>query len=328
MSSEPNISVKNLTQHYKVHQKQEGLKGSLKGLVHREYTTVKAVDGVSFDIRPGELVGFIGPNGAGKTTTLKMLSGLLYPTSGSVHVLGFKPYERKEAFLKQISFVMGQKNQLWWDIPAIESFNLNRDIYEVPENEYRKILDELVDLLELKDVLHQQVRRLSLGQRMKCELVAALVYTPKILFLDEPTLGLDVVVQKKIREFVKIYNERHNATVMLTSHYMDDVKEVCDRVIMIDEGKVLFDGKLDKLIRKYADNKTLALVFGGKVEAADLEKYGKVVAFSYPKATLSVPGNQTSKVAADLLTKFKVADLNINEPRLEDVIRILFEHRR
>lgn len=322
--SNPIISVKKLARYYDVAQKQEGLKGSLKALVRREVKTVKAVDGVSFDIQPGELVGFIGPNGAGKTTTLKMLSGLLHPTAGSVDVLGYKPYQRKEEFLKQISFVMGQKNQLWWDIPAIESFNLNRDIYEVPEKQYREVLDELVELLDLKDVLHQQVRRLSLGQRMKCELVAALVYTPKVLFLDEPTLGLDVVVQKKIREFIKTYNQRHNATVMLTSHYMDDVKEICDRVIMIDDGRVLFDGKLDKLIEKYASHKTLTLVFNGKVTADELKKYGEVVEFALPKVVLSVPGSQTSKVAAELLTIFSIADINIDEPRLEDVVRSLF----
>lgn len=322
--NEPIISVKDLTKHYKVHQKQEGAKGSLRSLVHREYTTVKAVDGVSFDIKPGELVGFLGPNGAGKTTTLKTLSGLLQPTSGSVNVLGYKPNERKEDFLKQISFVMGQKNQLWWDIPAIESFNLNRDIYGVPEQRYREVLDELVELLDLKDVLHQQVRRLSLGQRMKCELVAALLYTPKVLFLDEPTLGLDVIVQKKIREFIRTYNARYGATVMLTSHYMDDVKEVCDRIIMIDGGKVLFDGRLDKLIQKYATHKMLTLVFSGKAAASALKKHGELIEFTYPKAVLRVPQAQTSSIASKILTEFNVADLTIQEPQLEDVIRLLF----
>ena len=323
----PIISVKKICRYYDVAQKQEGLAGSLKALVRREVKTVKAVDGISFAIDPGELVGFIGPNGAGKTTTLKMLSGLLHPTAGTVDVLGYKPYERKEAFLKQISFVMGQKNQLWWDIPAIESFNLNRDIYEVPKQRYQEVLDELVELLDLQDILHQQVRRLSLGQRMKCELVAALVYTPKVLFLDEPTLGLDVVVQKKIREFIKTYNQRYNATVMLTSHYMDDVKEVCDRVIMIDGGKVLFDGKLDKLIETYASHKTLTLIFNKQVTANQLQKFGEISEFAYPKVVLNVPGNRTSKVAAELLTSFSIADINIDEPRLEDIVRLLFDRQ-
>lgn len=322
--SEPIISVDNLTRYYDVHRKQEGVKGSLRSLVHRDYATIKAVDGVNFDIEPGELVGFLGPNGAGKTTTLKMLSGLLHPTGGAVHVLGHTPHERKADFLKQISFVMGQKNQLWWDIPAIESFNLNRDIYEVPERRYREVLDELVELLDLKDVLHQQVRRLSLGQRMKCELVAALLYTPKVLFLDEPTLGLDVVVQKKIREFIRTYNARYGATVMLTSHYMDDVKEVCDRIILIDSGKLLFDGKLEKLIQTYATHKTLTFVLSGKATASALKQYGKIVEFTYPKVTLQVPPDQASRVASAMLANFDIADLTIQEPRLEDVIRILF----
>jgi ABC-2 type transport system ATP-binding protein len=219
---------------------------------------------------------------------------------------------------------MGQKNQLWWDIPAIESFNLNRDIYEVPRQEYREILDELVNLLDLKDVLHQQVRRLSLGQRMKCELVAALVHTPKVLFLDEPTLGLDVVTQQKIREFIKIYNKRHNATVMLTSHYMDDVKEVCDRVIIIDKGVVLFDGKINSLIQKYATHKTLGLTFAKAVSEGDIGGYGEIVQIAGPSVTLKVPAKQTSKVAAELLAEFNVTDVTISEPRLEDIVRMMF----
>lgn len=250
MKNQPIISVNLLTKDYRIHNKQEGVRGSIRALAHRDYTTVHAVNNICLNIKPGELVGFIGSNGAGKTTTLKMLSGLLYPTSGSIEVLGHTPHKRDADFLRQISFIMGQKNQLWWDIPAIESFNLNRDIYEVPEKQYRAVLDELVDLLDIKDILHQQVRHLSLGQRMKCELVAALVHTPKVLFLDEPTLGLDVVTQQKIREFIKAYNKRHNATVILTSHYMDDVKEVCDRVIIIDKGAVLFDGKISNLVLK------------------------------------------------------------------------------
>lgn len=320
----PIISVRDLTKYYQVHKKEEGLKGSLKALYRREVTTVKAVEKISFDIQPGELVGFLGPNGAGKTTTLKMLAGLLHPTSGSVNVLGYTPHERKESYLKQISFVMGQKNQLWWDLPAIESFNLNRDIYDVPVHRYREVLNELVELLDLKDLLYQQVRRLSLGQRMKCELVAALVYTPKVLFLDEPTLGLDVVMQKKIREFIKEYNRRYNATVMLTSHYMDDVQEVCDRVIMINHGQKVFDGGLNQLVHTYADYKTLHLIFNETVPRKALERYGEVKEFSLPKATLNIPRVKTSKIAAELLSKFDIQDLDINEPGLEDIIRELF----
>ncbi len=321
---EPIISVQNIRKHYQVHKKEEGLGGSLKALWKRNYTTVKAVDDISFELRAGELVGFIGPNGAGKTTTLKMLSGLLYPTAGEINILGYRPYEKKADFLKTISFVMGQKNQLWWDIPAIESFNLNKEIYEVPEKRYREVVDELIELLDLKNVIHQQVRRLSLGERMKCELVAALVYTPRVLFLDEPTLGLDVVMQKKIREFIKTYNKKYGATVILTSHYMDDVEEICDRIIMIDHGKLMFDGAIAKLVETYANYKTLIVVFNSRVERGDLERLGEVKEFEYPRAVISVPREKTSSVAAELLQKFNIDDLNINEPELEDIIRGLF----
>lgn len=323
MKSQPIISVENLSKEYKTHRKEEGVKGSLKALVRREYTTISAVQNVSFDIRPGELVGFIGSNGAGKTTTLKMLSGLLEPTDGSVQVLGHRPADRKADYLKQISFVMGQKNQLLWDIPAIDSFNLNRDIYEVPETRYKEVLDELVELLDLKDILHTQVRRLSLGQRMKCELVAALIHTPKVLFLDEPTLGLDVVVQQKIREFIKAYNKRYGATVMLTSHYMDDVKEICERVIIIDHGKVLFDSKIDKLIRQHATHKTLTLTLTGPAQRKAFIDYGDVIELAGPSVTLKVPASKTSQIAAELLANFKVTDIAISEPRLEDIVREL-----
>jgi len=233
-----------------VHQKEPGLRGSFKSLFNRKYYDVKAVDGVSLNIEEGELIGFIGPNGAGKTTTLKVLSGLLYPTSGAVSVLGYTPWERKPEFQKQFSLVMGQKNQLWWDLPAMESFILNKEIYEVPDIQYKKTLDELVELLDVKDFLKIQVRKLSLGQRMKMELIAALIHSPKILFLDEPTIGLDVVMQKKMRDFIKEYNKKYNATIILTSHYMDDVKELCNRVVIIDKGRILFDGALDEIIKK------------------------------------------------------------------------------
>lgn len=318
------ISVSKLKKYYKVHQKEPGLAGSLKSLVSRKYYDVKAVDGVSFEIEEGELIGFIGPNGAGKTTTLKVLSGLLYPTSGAVSVLGFVPWERKPAFQKQFSLVMGQKNQLWWDLPAIESFILNKEIYEVPDDQYKKTLGELVDLLEVKDYLKVQVRKLSLGQRMKMELIAALIHSPKILFLDEPTIGLDVVMQKKMRDFVKEYNKRFNATVILTSHYMDDVKELCKRVVIIDKGKILFDGALEEIIRKFANHKLLTVVFSKNVEASDLKRIGQVKEFDFPKVLISVKRSSASLAAAELLQNFPVADINIEEPQIEDIIREVF----
>jgi ABC-2 type transport system ATP-binding protein len=318
------IRVENLSKNFKVHLKKEGLWGSIKSLVSREYKTIEAVKDVSFEIAQGEMVGFIGPNGAGKTTTLKMLSGLLYPTSGDVEVLGFVPHKRKEDFLKQISLVMGQKNQLWWDLPAIETFNLNKEIYEVPKDVYKSVLDELVEMLELEDVISQQVRKLSLGQRMKCELVASLLHSPRVLFLDEPTIGLDVVMQKKIREFIKSYNKKYNASVMLTSHYMDDVKEVCKRIIIINKGQIFYDGNIEELIHKYADYKLLIPIFNQKVDPEKLRFFGDVVEFGAHSAVLKVERAKTSQIAAKLLETYDIDDLNINEPELEDIIRTIF----
>jgi ABC-2 type transport system ATP-binding protein len=318
------IRVKNLVKYYRVHQKEPGLTGSIKSLVSRRYEDVKAVDNISFQIGGGELVGFIGPNGAGKTTTLKVLSGLLYPTRGSVSVLGYTPWERQADYLKQMSLVMGQKNQLWWDLPAMETFILNREIYEVPKGQFDKTLDELADLLEVKDILKVQVRKLSLGQRMKCELIAALLHRPQVLFLDEPTIGLDVVMQKKVRDFVKEYNRRYQATVLLTSHYMEDVKELCRRVIIIDHGKIVFDGALQEIVERYVDHKLLKVVFAKDIDAKKLESVGKVKEFSFPKAVLAVPRGEASQAAAKLLELFAVEDLNIEEPRIEDVVREVF----
>lgn len=320
------ISVSHLSKYYQIHQKEAGFVGSLKSLVNRKYYNAKAVEDISFSIEEGELIGFIGPNGAGKTTTLKCLSGLLYPTAGEVKVLGYTPFERKHAFLKQISLVMGQKNQLWWDLPAIDSFLLNKEIYEISDKQYKDTLDDLVDLLDVRDILQVQVRKLSLGQRMKCELIAALIHRPKVLFLDEPTIGLDVVMQQKLRDFVKTYNKRYNATILLTSHYMKDVEQLCDRVIIIDHGKVLYDGKLESIVKKYATNKAISVVFAKPVSKSDIAKLGKLVELDGTKAIISVPRAQSSKVAAYLLEKFSVDDLNIEEPNIEEIIRDVFSH--
>lgn len=319
------IEVKDLTKHYRVHQKEPGLKGSLKSLVKRKYEIVKAVQQINFSIGKGELVGFIGPNGAGKTTTLKMLSGLLYPTSGQIKVLGFTPWDRDHRYLKQMSLVMGQKNQLWWDLPAEESFILNREIYEVPERKYEKTLDELVELLDIRDILNIQVRKLSLGQRMKCELVAALLHSPKVLFLDEPTIGLDVVMQKAMRDFITEYNQRFKSTIILTSHYMEDVKKLAERVIIIDRGRILFDGKLQNVIDRYARNKIISLVLSSKVELKRLAKFGRVREFKFPRVVLNVPRAKASHIAARMLEKLSIADINIEEPPIEAIIREVFE---
>ena len=318
------INAKNLSKNYKIHKKEEGLKGSIKALFKRKYNTLKAVQSVNLQIKQGEIVGFIGPNGAGKTTTLKMLSGLLYPTKGSVKVLGYTPFDKKHSFLKQISLVMGQKNQLFWDLPAIETFNLNKEIYEIPNKQYKQILDELVEMLDLKDILHQQVRKLSLGQRMKCELVASILHTPKVLFLDEPTIGLDVVVQKKLRAFIKLYNKKYNSTIILTSHYMGDIKELCERVVVINNGKIGYDGKLDTLIKKYATTKNITLVFDKAVKRELVDKYGKVLDFDPLKVTFEINREDIPKVASKLLKDLPVDDLDIQETPIEDIIERVF----
>jgi len=318
------IKLKNLRKHYKVFEKEPGFMGSIRSLVKRKHRLVKAVDGVSFEIDEGELVGFIGPNGAGKTTTLKVLSGLLYPSSGAVSVLGYIPSERKTVYQKQFSLIMGQKNQLWWDLPAMESFILNKEIYEVPDRDFRETVGGLAELLEVEDILKVQVRKLSLGQRMKCELIAALIHSPKILFLDEPTIGLDVVMQKKMRDFIREYNRQKRATILLTSHYMDDVKELCKRVIIIDRGKILFDGDLLEIIERYADHKLLTVVFAKKIDEKKLVKIGELKEYNFPRAVISVKRSAASVAAAELLQEYPVADLNIEEERIEDIIREVF----
>ncbi|MBL7078527.1 ATP-binding cassette domain-containing protein [Candidatus Shapirobacteria bacterium] len=318
------VQVTNLRKYYQVFKKQPGLSGSIKSLFKRRYETVKAVDKISFQIGKGELIGFIGPNGAGKTTTLKCLSGLLYPDGGEISVLGFIPWERKKEYLKQISFVMGQKNQLWWDLPALETFNLNREIYEIDKIKFDKTLNELVNLLEVKDLLKIQVRKLSLGQRMKCELIAALLHQPKVLFLDEPTIGLDVVMQKKIRDFIKEYNQRYQANIILTSHYMGDVKELAKRVIIIDKGRIIFDGLLEEIIKKFANHKLISVVFSKKVEKKDLKGLGRIKSFEPLKADILVKRKLASFAAAEMLQRLPIEDVNITEPSIEDIIRELF----
>lgn len=318
------IQVKNLKKYYKIHQKEEGLAGSFKALFSRKYYDAKAVDDISFSLEEGELVGFIGPNGAGKTTTLKCLAGLLYPSSGEVSVLGYKPFDRKSDFLKQVSIIMGQKNQLWWDLPACETFSLNKEIYEVPTKQFNETVNELVDMLGVADLLKVQVRKLSLGQRMKMELIAGLTHSPKVLFLDEPTIGLDVIMQKKLREFIKEYNRKYKATIILTSHYMDDVKELCKRVILIDKGKLVFDNGLDKLIHDVANHKLLTIILDDPVKKEQLEEIGVVKEYEFPKAVIQVSRNDVVAKSVQAIEKFHVTDINVEEPKIEDVIREVF----
>jgi ABC-2 type transport system ATP-binding protein len=319
------VIVDNLVKNFEITEKEPGLSGAFKSLLSPKKKTVHAIRGISFSVQPGELVGFIGPNGAGKTTTLKTLSGLLYPTSGFVEVLDYDPWERRPEFLKQISLVMGQKNQLWWDLPAIETFELNKAIYEIPGREYEANLKELVELLEVEKFLNTPVRKLSLGQRMRMELTAALLYKPKVLFLDEPTIGLDLVAQQKMRDFIYDYNRRYGATVLLTSHNMDDLVDLARRVIVIDEGKILFDGALEELVTKFAKEKIIKATLSKEDGIANLETIGKVKRLAFPEVVLSVPRSATAVAAAELLQNFPVEDLTIEEIPIEDVIRKVFK---
>lgn len=321
----PIIAVKNLSKIFKTYKRNPGIFSSLRSLISRTYEPVHAVEDISFEIEEGELVGFIGPNGAGKTTTLKCLSGLLYPTSGELSVLGFTPYERKDDYLEQISLVMGQKNQLWWDLPSNDTFILNKEIYNIPDEEFKSTLDELSNLLNVSDVIDIPVRQLSLGQRMKMELIAALIHRPKILFLDEPTIGLDVVMQKIVRDFISDYNRRHNATVLLTSHYMGDVRKLCKRILIIDHGKIIYDGDFDALITRYADTKIITIEFHKKVLEKNVKKFGEVRYFSPLKVTLAIPVKKAKDVATDILHLLPVEDMNIEDVEIEEIIRKVFD---
>ncbi len=320
--STPAIHVKNLRKTYVVPEREAGLKAALRSLVRRTAREVKAVDTISFEVAPGEVVGFLGPNGAGKTTTLKMLSGLLYPTSGEVRVLGHVPERREKSFLREITLVMGQRNQLQWDIPAIDSFELNRAIYRVPEAEFKRTRDDFIELLDLQALVHKPVRNLSLGERMKMEIAGALLHQPKVLFLDEPTIGLDVTMQRRIRKFVAEYNQRYRATVLLTSHYMADVEALCRRVIVIHQGQLLFDGELAALAERFAAYKTIEVTLDDA--SVNLDVYGEVVEKDAGKVTLRVPKAETSRITARLLADLQVTDLSVEDPPIEDVIERVF----
>jgi ABC-2 type transport system ATP-binding protein len=323
---DPVVQVSGLTKVFRVPEREAGLAAAARSLVRRRWREVRAVDEISFEIAAGEVVGFLGPNGAGKTTTLKLLSGLLYPTGGEARVLGHRPSRREREYLQRMTLVMGNRNQLQWDLPALDSFELNRAIYRVPHDQFRATRDELVDLLDVGDLVRKPVRNLSLGERMKVEIVGALLHQPQVLFLDEPTIGLDVTMQKRIRRFVADYNRRHGATVLLTSHYMADVEALCRRVIVIHHGRILFDGALAGLADEFAAYKTIGLVLENG--AAPLESYGEILHRDEGRITLRVPKAETSRVAARLLAEQEVLDLTIEEPPIEDVIELVFAQHR
>lgn len=321
------IHVEGLSKQFEYYKKELGLKNSIKNLYHREKLIKDAVCDINFDIVEGEFVGFLGPNGAGKTTTLKMLSGILYPTTGAAYVMGYVPWEREKEFKRQFSIVMGQKNQLWWDLPAHESFHLNKCIYELEDRAYQETLDELVELLEVRNLLDVQVRRLSLGERMKMELIAALIHRPKVIFLDEPTIGLDIISQKKIREFLKVYNKEKKATILLTSHYMNDIEDLCKRVIIINRGKLAYDGDLSHVNDLFSKNKIVKLNFEKVVAEKDLKKFGEVKAYEGLSTTLEINKQSLKEKLKQMLEILPIIDFNIEDIPIEEGIAYLYQKK-
>ena len=320
------IEVNGLTKAFRTYKKQPGFSGAIKGLFRRTYEQTLAVNQIHFSIEPGELVGFLGPNGAGKTTTLKMLSGLLYPTGGTAKVLGYVPWERQDGYRRQFALLLGQKNQLWWDLPARESLELNAKIYGIPDPAFERTVAEMTELLAVRDKLNVAVRELSLGERMKLELIASLLHRPKVLFLDEPTIGLDVVSQKTVREFLRDYNARQKTTILLTSHYMADIQALCERVIIIDRGAISFDGRLSDVVDRFADFKLITIHWEAEAAfpAQALEKYGEPVEQNAGSLTLKVKRDRVIPVCKALLDELPVSDIDIQEVPIEDVIRRVF----
>ena len=320
------IEVSNLTKAFRTYKKQPGFAGAIKGLFHRQYEQTLAVNDVSFQIEPGELVGFLGPNGAGKTTTLKMLAGLFYPTGGSAKVLGYTPWERADGYRRQFALLLGQKNQLWWDLPARESLELNAKIYGIPKDRFERIVAEMSEMLTVREKLNVSVRELSLGERMKMELIASLLHEPKVLFLDEPTIGLDVISQKTVREFIRRHNAERQTTILLTSHYMADIQALCERVIIIDHGKTFFDGKLSEIVDRFADFKlvTIQSEKANDYSAENLARYGEVVEKTAEAIKFKVKRDRVIPVCKALLDDLSVSDIDIQEVPIEDVIRQIF----
>ncbi len=321
------IEVKGLSKSYRTYKKRPGLRGALSGLLKREVEETLAVDRIDFKIEEGELVGFLGPNGAGKTTTLKMLAGLLYPSDGEARVLGYVPWRRNDGYRRQFALLLGQKNQLWWDLPSRESLELNAEIYGIPKPRFESTVDELSELLDVRSKLNVMVRELSLGERMKMELIASLLHQPKVLFLDEPTIGLDVISQKTVREFLKRHNAERRTTIVLTSHYMADIQELCDRVIIIDGGKLAFDGRLEEILDRFVDFKLITIHCDttGGAKQWDVSSFGEVVEQDAATIRLKVKRNRVISTCKALLDQLPVADIDIQEVPIEEVIRRVFE---
>lgn len=318
------IEIEGLAKSYRIYQKQEGLLASVRGLFRRTYREVEAVRGIDLTVEAGEFVAFLGPNGAGKTTTLKLLSGVINPSHGAARVMGFVPWKREDAYRRRFALVMGQKNQLWWDLPAQESFRLHQQIYCIETSEFNARLDELVDLLSVRGLLSQPVRELSLGERMKMELIAALLHAPEVLFLDEPTIGLDVVAQHNIQGFLRHYQQQRKMTVLLTSHYMKDVAALCRRVVVIAQGRIMYDGSLSGIIDRFSGHKIITLVFPGEGAPQGLARFGEVVEQQGPKVKLKVDRQVIADSLAAILAEHTVDDVSVEDPPLEDVIAEMF----
>ena len=318
------IQIDQLTKSYRVYQKKEGLLESVRGLFHRDYKTIEAVRGISLRVEPGEFVAFLGPNGAGKTTTLKLLSGVIYPTSGTASVMGFVPWKRDMEYRRRFALVMGQKNQLWWDLPAQESFRLHQQIYAIDRTSFDANLSELTSLLDVHKLLGRPVRELSLGERMKMELIAALLHSPDVLFLDEPTIGLDVIAQRNIQQFLKHYQEERQITILLTSHYMKDVSALCQRVVVIAQGILQYDGSLSGIIDSFSGSKVIQLQLGIEQAASGLERFGEILKTDMPRVSIRVPRANVSRVLAEILNTYTVDDVAVEDPPLEEVIASLF----
>jgi ABC-2 type transport system ATP-binding protein len=318
------IEIEQLSKSYRVYQKQEGLWASIGGLFRREYRDVRAVRDISLTVKKGEFVAFLGPNGAGKTTTLKLLSGVIYPSAGMARVLGHVPWKREVAYRRRFALVMGQKNQLWWDLPALESFRLHQQIYRIELAAFQRVLDELSDLLDIRSLLRQPVRELSLGERMKMELTAALLHSPEVLFLDEPTIGLDVVAQHRIQQFLKHYQEVRQITVLLTSHYMKDVAALCRRVVIITQGQIKYDGSLSGIIDRFSGQKLVTLLLANGQASGDFTRFGDVMSVEPPKVRLRIERAQVAKALAEILAQHTVEDVVVEDPPLEDVIAAMF----
>lgn len=322
----PVIDVQGLTRTFRTYKKQPGLRGAFRGLFRREYETVTAVDDVRFQVEEGELVGFLGPNGAGKTTTLKMLAGLLHPTRGAARVLGYVPWERKDGYRRQFALLLGQKNQLWWDLPARESLELNARIYGLPQERFQRTVDEMTEGLGVRDKLGTMVRELSLGERMKMELIASLLHEPRVLYLDEPTIGLDVVSQKVVRDFLRHHNATRRTTILLTSHYMADIQALCERVVIIDHGRIFFDGRLAEVLDRFADFKLITIQCAASADGAapDLARFGEVLEHNAASVKLKVKRDRVIPVCKALLDELAVQDIDIQEVPIEDIIRQIF----